>query len=307
MKIMTVRGPIAPESLGITLIHEHVIADIFRHSGNPDNILDDPDLAVEELQFFKRAGGNAIVDVTPIEVGRAPVMLREVAERTGLHIIMGTGFYVDAVYPPCVRECTTRELAEMMIKDITEGADDGGVKAGIIGEIGSGRYFMSPAEERVFRAAARAQKATGAPITTHAMWGPGLQQLEILREEGVDPQRVIIGHVDGLWHRNIEVDLDYQMAIADQGAYIEYDTVSWEQFCPDRRRAEMIARMIERGYLSQILISSDTCRRSHYHACEGRGYDGLLVRFVPLLREFGVSKEAIHTILVENPARVLAF
>jgi phosphotriesterase-related protein len=113
--------------------------------------------------------------------------------------------------------------------------------------------------------------------------------------------------VDSFWHHDIEVDLDYQKAIADQGAYIEYDMVGWEQLCPDSRRVEMMAKMIEHGYLSQILVSSDTCRRSHYHLCGGRGYDDLLVRFVPLLQEFGVSDAAIETILVENPARILAF
>jgi len=308
MHVMTVRGPVAPNSLGITAPHEHIIADIFRHSGNPDNILEDPDLAAEELLYFGRAGGRAIVDVTPIELGRSPAKLRQIAERTNLNVIMGTGYYVDAVYPDTVREHTSQELADAMIQEITEGVGEEKVKAGIIGEIGSGRYHMSAAEERVFRAASRAQRATDAAITTHASLGHhGLQQLEILKEEGVDPQRVIVGHVDSSWHHDIEIDLGYQMAVADQGACIEYDMVGWEQLCPDHLRAERIVKMVERGYEQQILLSSDTCRRSFYHACQGRGYDDLLIRFIPMLHERGVSEQAIHTMLVENPARMLAF
>jgi phosphotriesterase-related protein len=308
MHIVTVRGPVCPHALGITAPHEHIIADIFRHSGNPDNILEDPDLAADELLYFRRAGGRTMVDVTPIELGRSPAKLRQIAERTDLNIVMGTGYYVDAVYPEVVHQHTSKQLAEAMIREIAEGVGEDKIRAGIIGEIGSGRYHMSAAEERVFRAAGRAQRATGAAITTHASLGHhGLQQLEILKEEGVDPQRVIVGHVDSSWHHDHDIDLGYQMAVADQGACIEYDMVGWEQFCPDALRADNIAKMVERGYVQQILLSSDTCRRSFYHACQGRGYDDLLIRFIPVLRERGVSEQAIQTMLVENPARMLAF
>ena len=308
MQITTVRGRIPPEMLGITMPHEHIIADIFPHSGSTDNILDDPDMAASELSYFKEAGGGTVVDVTPVGLGRSPEALCEISARTDLHIVMGIGYYVDVVHPPYVRELTSQQLAEKMTKEITEGVGEGKVKAGVIGEVGSGRYFMSPAEERVFRAAGRAQRATGAAITTHASLGHhGLQQLEILKEEGVDPQRVIIGHVDSLWHQDMEKDLSYQMAVVDQGACVEYDLVSWEGLCPDSRRVEMIAAMIQRGYVKQILISSDTCRRSHFHVSGGRGYDHVLVRFVPLLRESGITQDEIHTIMVENPARMLAF
>ena len=193
-KIHTVLGAIEPSALGRTLMHEHVFCDIYRVTGRLNELLNDEALAVEELAALRAAGGRALVEVTTPDLGRDPLALRRVAEATELHMIMGTGWYRQPFYPPEIDALSTIELADMMIAELTDGVAGTGIRAGIIGEIGIHLDYATAQEERVLRAAARAQKATGAPITTHAsMYPVGLAQLEILKDEGVDLNRVIIG------------------------------------------------------------------------------------------------------------------
>ena len=177
---------------------------------------------------------------------------------------VGTGsrFYDESVY---LR--TTNQIADEMVRDIEVGVDGTGIRAGIIGEIGTDLYHVSPAEERVFRAAARAHKRTGLTITTHAVRSPvGLDQLDILEEEGVDPRRIVIGHCDFYPH------MDYHEAVARRGAYVEFDSIGrgfieWEI----QRRLEWIKNLIDKGYLRQILLSHDVCLKSHLRAFGGQG------------------------------------
>lgn len=194
--VHTVLGPIPPTSLGPTLMHEHVLCDFYRVTGNLDHILNDEDLAVLELTRLRDAGGAALVECTPFDLGRNALALRRIARRTGLHIIMGTGWYRQPFDPPEIDRMTVAALTERMIADL-RGAGQDAVPAGIIGEIGAHADYLTAQEERVLRVAARAQRLTGAPVTTHAsMYPVGLQQLALLREEGVDPGHVIIGHCD---------------------------------------------------------------------------------------------------------------
>ncbi len=300
MRVMTVSEPVPPEELGITLPHEHIIVDL-RHWGY-DGILDDVELAIDELRPFKDTGGGAVVDITNECMGRNVQALKRVAEETGLHIVTATGYYTEPYYPPHVYQLSTNKLAERMVKELTEGIDGTGIRAGIIGEIGTVRDFISPAGERVFRAAARAHLQTGAPISTHTHLEELIpDQLEILQDEGVDPRRVTIGHLGD--QRNI----DRLREIAATGVYLEIDHVGLEERQRDHQRAKTVARLIREGYLPQLLLSMDVCFKSRLHWYGGTGYDHLLKTFVPLLLAEGVTESAIHTMLVENPQRALAF
>jgi phosphotriesterase-related protein len=156
------------------MVHEHLQIDLWGMSGTPDYslIVDDVDLAIEELGAYAAAGGSALVDVTSIGIGRDPLALRRISEATGVHVVMGAGWYRERVYPDYIRERSADELAAMIARDVEEGVDGTGVRAGVIGEIGTERGFISPAQERVFRAAARAHHRTDAPIYTHTThWG----------------------------------------------------------------------------------------------------------------------------------------
>ncbi|MBI3977423.1 MAG: phosphotriesterase-related protein [Chloroflexi bacterium] len=303
MRVMTVLGAVDPDELGITLPHEHIILDAQRHTiFGIDAVLDDVDLAVDELRCVREAGGGTVVDVTNGTIGRNVQAQLRVARETGLHVVASTGYYIEPYYPPEVFRLSADRLADRMVDELTKGIDGTEVRAGIIGEIGTRRDFISPAEERVFRAAARAHLRTGAPITTHTYLEElALEQLDILEDEGVDPHRVIIGHLGD------RRDMPRLRSIAARGVFLEIDHVGMWFYQRDEQRARTVAQLIREGYLSQILLSQDVCFKRLLHWFGGGGYDRLLTGFLPLLMAEGVTKQEIHTMLVENPRRALAF
>ena len=301
-KIHTVLGAIEPAALGRTLMHEHIFCDMYRVTGRLNELLNDEALAAAELELLRQAGGSALVEVTTSDLGRDPAALRRVAERAGLHIIMGSGWYRQPYYPPEIDQLPTDQLADIIIAELTEGVAGSGIRAGVIGEIGVDLDYATAQEERVLRAAARAQKATGAPLTTHAsMYPVGLAQLDILRDEGVNMSRVIIGHCDTYLAQ------DYHLAILEAGAYVQFDTVGRNHMNPDSRRAEALVALLRLGWKDQLLLSSDRCFRSDLRAFGGLGYGHVFTTFFDLLRAQGVDDETLDAITIENPRRVLAW
>ncbi|MDE2857200.1 MAG: phosphotriesterase-related protein [Chloroflexota bacterium] len=302
LRVHTVLGEIEPSALGRTLMHEHIFCDLYRVTGRLNELLNDEALAVEELAALRKAGGTALVEVTTPDMGRDPEALCRIAEKTELHIIMGTGWYRQPFYPPDIDRLLTNELADRIISELTDGVSGTGIRAGVIGEIGIHLDYATAQEERVLRAAARAQKATGAPLTTHAsMYPVGLQQLEVLKDEGVDMSRVIIGHCDTY------LDQSYHLAILESGAYVQFDTVGRNHMNPDSRRASAFAELARLGWKHKLLLSSDRCHRSDLRAFGGLGYGYVFTGFFDLLRARGVDDETLDAITIENPRRVLAW
>jgi phosphotriesterase-related protein len=300
--IHTVRGLVPPSALGRVLPHEHLLCDLYRVSGQTDHLLNDEELACEELAFLTAAGGTALVETTPIDLGRNPEGLRRISESTGVHIIMGTGWYRQPFYPPEIDRWDTNRLADIMITELTQGVGDTGIRAGIIGEIGVNRDYATAAEERVHRAVARAHLRTGAPITTHASLFPvGLVQLALLREEGVNPAHVIIGHADTYLNH------EYHLAVLKAGAYLQFDTIARQHLNPDARRADALVRLLREGWGERLLLSSDRCFRSDLKACGGVGYDVVFTRFFDRLRALGVSDDELRLVTEENPRKILAW
>lgn len=306
MHVQTVTGPIAPEELGVTLMHEHTLCDLWQWGGGHgyDSIVDDEGLLAEELAIYRQAGGAALVDVTTLGAGFNPAGLRRLAEATGLHIVMGLGWYRERVYPREVLELGTNQLADLLVRQIADGVD--GVRPGIIGEIGTERFHVTPAEERVFRAAARAQRATGIAITTHTTHFGDLsrEQADILLEEGVQPERIVIGHLGE--RRDVALELE----LARRGVYVAIDHVgrgAGTGCQPEEQRARNVADLVRAGHLDRVLISMDICANSLLHWHGGHGFDYLLRRFVPLLHAAGLTEAQVRAILVDNPRRVLAF
>lgn len=301
-KVHTVLGAIDPAALGRTLMHEHIICDIYRVTGRLNELLNDEALAVDELKLLRQAGGAALVDATTPDLGRDPAALRRIAQQTGLHLIMGAGWYRQPYYPPEIDKLPTNRLADIIIAELIEGVAGTGIRAGIIGEIGIDLDYATAQEERVLRAAARAQKATGAPLTTHAsMYPVGLAQLDILQDEGVDMSRVIIGHCDTY------LDQTYHLAILEAGAYVQFDTVGRHHMNPDSRRAEALVELLRLGWAKQLLLSSDRCFRSDLCAFGGLGYGYVFSKFFDMLRAKGLDDETLDTITIENPQRALAW
>ncbi len=303
MPIMTVLGPIAANEAGFTLAHEHLLCDLWRVYPSYDGILDDEELATQELQGYLKAGGQSIVDVTSEGLGRNPDALRRIAEATGANIVMGAGWYREDVYPQHVIEKSTNELADLIVQDLTVGANGSQVRAGVIGEIGTERYFITPAQERVFRASSRAQRKTGAPIWTHTThFGElALEQIALLREEGVPADRIVISH---LGDRHSDRGL---LAIAEQGVFLGIDNIGYlgDGYPTDQVRAKNVVKLIKEGHLDRILLSGDICMKQHLTAFGGKGYCHIIKEFVPILKKEQVSDQAIHRMTVTNPARVL--
>jgi phosphotriesterase-related protein len=304
--IQTVLGSIEPEALGTTLMHEHTLCDLWEWGGrvNYTAILDDEELLADELACYRAAGGSAVVDVTPDGVGRNPAGLRHLAEATGLHVVMGCGWYRERVYPPYVDELSTNQLADRLIAELSDGVDGTGIRPGIIGELGTERFHITPAEERVFRAAARAQRATGVTITTHTThFGDlALDQVALLREEGVPPERIVVGH---LGERRDARDV---LAVAATDVFVQIDHVGRPAGAgtqPESRRARTVAEVAHAGHLAQLLISMDICATTQLHWYGGHGYDYLLRSFVPLLLEAGLTEADVRTLLVDNPRHAL--
>jgi phosphotriesterase-related protein len=281
-------------------MHEHLFIDLCRVTRDPDHWLNDYALTVNEVKHFSQAGGTTLVDVTNRDLGRNPLGLQRVATETGVNIVMGCGWYREPFYRQEIYEKRTDQVAEDMVREIEKGIDDTGVRPGIIGEIGCDRNFISPAEERSFRAAARAHKRTGLTITTHVVRCPaGLDQLDLLEEEGVDLRRVIIGHCCTY------PDPAYHEAVARRGAFVEFDTIRSSAAWDIAARVEYVMLLVKKGYLKQVLLSQDVCMKSHLHAYGGNGYDYVLKDFVPRLLRAGLSQEQIHILLAENPVVAL--
>jgi phosphotriesterase-related protein len=301
-EVITVLGTIRPEEMGLTYTHEHLFLDAMDHYGGYEFVIDDEDMIAKEMEEFISRGGKTICDVTLDEIGRNPPALARLSKRVGIHVLMGCGWYREFGYPKIVEELPSRELADVLVKEIEVGVGDTGIRAGFIGEIGTGRHFIKPAEERVFRAAALAQARTGVVITTHTTrWGTlAMEQIDMLEEYGADLRRVIIGHLGD------RVGVHNLLPIAAKGVYVEVDNIGYLDYQPEWVRADNVAALVKEGFGAQVLLSEDICMLSHLKYAGGKGYGYLLEVFVPMLRERGLTDENIHQLLVTNPANAFS-
>jgi phosphotriesterase-related protein len=304
---MTVSGPIPPERLGFTLPHEHTGIALWHIKDRWDywELTPDELLIADELRDFRRRGGATLVDLTLRGVGRDPERLRRLASSTGVHIVMGAGWYREAYFPPEARidRRSVDDLADELVREFEQGVGGTGVRPGIIGEIGTDKPWLSAQEERAHRAAARAAKRTGMAITTHSVLSPvGLSQLAIFEEEGVDPARVVIGHADSY------PNLEHWVAILERGANLELDFLGQRfdvEEAAEPRLIELLVELLERGYGDQLLLSQDVCHNRQLKVNGGFGYTYLQQHFLPRLRTAAVGEGEIARITVDNPRRIL--
>lgn len=307
--VITVTGLVPADELGFTLIHEHIFLDLRIDVWLSDRMLNNPDLAYQELIRYKDAGGVTLVDQTPgglrgnrnrILPTKHPLAIREMAERTGLNIVLGCGWYREPYYEPYLWQATTNQIADEIISDVTEGIEGTNVRAGLIGEIGTHANFISPVEERVLRAAARAQKETGVSLSTHQSEGDvALNQLSILEEERVELQRVICSHSGG------QPSHDYHTAIAERGAYVSFEGLGGRKPVDAEREMRSMLELIEAGYIDRMLLSHDVCVKPMYNCYGGEGYDFIPRTWLRMMKEHGVTDQQIDQIMVENPRRAL--
>jgi predicted metal-dependent phosphotriesterase family hydrolase len=306
--VQTVRGRVPPADIGFTLPHEHTQITLWHVEGRWDywELTRDEPVLLAELARFRQAGGSCLVDLTVPGVGRDPAWLRGLSEQSGLHIVMGAGWYRGAYYPAEARvdRRSVAELADEIVGEWADGVGDTGIRPGIIGEIGTDKPWVSALEERAHRAAARAARATGLALTTHAVMSDvGLAQLAIFEAEGADPGRVVIGHADSY------PVLEHYLEIVRRGANLEFDFLGMS-FTPKERHGEgriveLLLELLHRGHADRVLLSQDVCHNSQLKRYDGNGYVYLHETFLPRLRAAGVAEHEIALLTVENPRRIL--
>lgn len=290
--IRTIRGDIPPAELGACDAHEHLFLVTPAQAGDE---FADVDKAIEEAQTLAAAGGRALVDWTPIGLGRDLDGLRAVSDATDLHIVAATGLHRDVHYnsDDPLRAESEAGLADRFTADLE--------RCGII-KIGASYHALKPFEGMAFAAAAAAHERVGAPVCVHTEHGTmGLAIVERLRALGVPPASVVLAHVD----RN--PDAGEHSETAATGAWLQLDGPGRTKYWPDSTILELIADLAGRGHADRLLLGGDTGRRSMMRAYGGGpGLDYLFARFKPRLeRELG--RELSEKVFVANPARAFAF
>jgi phosphotriesterase-related protein len=334
-RVVTVLGPVKPGELGPVLMHEHFLCDLRslpdrgsdgpdaeitlenafeanyrpgRHRGN--HRLRDRSVAAREAGWFAEAGGGAIVEVTTGGMAPDPEGLAAIARASGVHVVMGAGFYTEPYLDAETLALSAETLADLMVAQVEEGAWGTDIRCGIIGEIGCS-WPLADFERRSLQAAARAQLRTGAAVTIHPGRDPQAPHeiLDILAEAGADLSRVVIGHMDRTYFDDGEV-----VALARRGCVVEYDFFGIEtsnywmgvaDLPTDWMRIRCIRRLFEAGLGERVVVSHDICTRSRLRSNGGHGYAHLLRNVVPLMKERGFGDDEIATLLVETPRRLL--
>jgi phosphotriesterase-related protein len=347
-EVITVTGPIAPEDLGVTSMHEHALADGTSYAWpdasdefgidqlgairrqvetNRANLLvDDPDLVADELAEFREAGGAAIVDMSNPGLRVDASALPSISERSGVKIVTGTGMYIDRSRPEWFRDASIDQLADWMVSEVEEGIDGTGVHAGQIGEIGIEK--LDEGDRKLLRAAVRAAERTGVSISIHPGFEDGCDGraiANVMEDEGVRPERVVIGHGDAFLVESKTATLvddpsswglrlDYHRELLSRGYNLSIDCFGhdWRREDEDwtietdwQRLAGLIA-LIREGHAGQLVIGCDIFIRSLHRRGGGFGYRYLLDWVLPQLRAHGVDDETIDKLTVANPARILS-
>jgi 5-phospho-D-xylono-1,4-lactonase len=313
--VRTVLGDLDPAELGVTYCHEHLfidsplIADRFPHI----HLHSVPD-AVTEVAACSQIGVGTMVDAMPCAAGRNASALADISRITGVNVIAATGLHTSRYYDPTgwTHKESTEVMAELFRADVEEGIDRydysgpivrrtshraGIIKAGTLGDRPDAR------ERKVFEAVAETHRLTGAPIITHCEGGGGApDQIDVFRELGVPPARVLLSHTDK------RPDPGYHRELLASGVNLEYDQALRQAPEEERGTGWLLAQMLEDGYEAQLMLGTDGARRSLWRSLGGSpGLSWLYTGFVESLERWGVDEAARRRVFVDNPARFLSF
>tara|TARA_B100000029_G_scaffold222535_1_gene220326 strand:- start:1440 stop:2585 length:1146 start_codon:yes stop_codon:yes gene_type:complete len=342
-KVRTVLGPVPASELGVTLMHEHAPAidwaELYEIPPAPIEPVKKQmlDFTIKLLDRFHQTlgtgqGPGAIVECTPIRVGRYPRLLVELAKKTPIHVIACTGFWCEAMAPqhPWAlalgrRRNGVKKIAELYIREITRGMEnphgDWGdeftnIPVGIIKCATS--TYLRPSEKRCHIAASIASRETGCPITTHTTDGGGLEEAQLFLKHGVDPAKVIIGHQGNLDDRTESEAHEYHRRLVGMGIGVQFDRVGHAKDYDNDKIARQVKALVDSGHVKQIYFSHDNGPyfNNDYTGAKGTGrewkitesdYTVVTTGLVAEMKKLGITDKQIHTMLVDNPQRVLAF
>lgn len=313
--IMTVSGPITSAELGFCHSHEHLfIADGPSARIHPALRIDSYAATLAELVHYQRTGGRSIVDAQPLGCGRMAEALCGVARESGVQIIAATGFHKLVFYPEdhWIHSLDEVKLAQLYQSEFESGMYSDGdtalpgkrsaAKPGII-KTASDTAGITKPYRKLFEAAAMTAKATGAPILSHTEMGKAaLQQIRFFQDYGLAADALIICHVD-----RVLDDLDYPLAVAETGVYLELDTIGRFKYHSDAAEVALILKMVERGHEDRILLGLDVTRERLKSYGGAIGLDYIRTTFIPLLQKAGLTDEVIAKFMIHNPARALRY
>lgn len=325
--IRTLRGDIEPGELGFTYSHEHIVCRpaFWDEREENDLLLDDKEKSQLDVADFKRHGGKSIVDATAVDYGRDVQAVKEISEDLDVHIVGTAGFNKSFLWDAKIKEDlkpiignyetytdwihakSISELTDFVIREVEEGLEGTPYKAGQV-KFGTGYNRITPLEEKTLRAVARAHHETKAPLHSHTEAGTmGLEQIELLKSEGVDLSYMSFGHMD----RN--PDPYYHEKIASTGAFLCFDGISKIKYAPESTRINCILELVKKGYEDQILVSGDTARKTYFkHYDYGLGLEYIIAKWVPRLvddanRQGFDGQKLVRKFFIENPARCFTF
>jgi phosphotriesterase-related protein len=305
--VQTALGPIATAELGPTLMHEHIVTrspgvqENWPHLWDREAIVA---LAERKMADLHARGIRTIVDLTTVDLGRDIDLIAAVARRSRVQVIVATGvWWMPQRY---FSAHGVDDVAALFIRDITDGIGTSGIKAAII-KCATDTAGVTPVIENILRASARAQKATGVPISTHT-WAAGRVgevQQAIFAQEGVDLRRVIIGHSGD------SDDLGYLRGLMERGSTIGMDRFGLDHFLPTEKRVEVLARLCAEGYAGRMVLSHDANCWSDMLTEEAKRrtrprwhYNHISDDILPALRKAGVKDDQIEQMLVGNPRAI---
>lgn len=333
--INTVLGEKNKNDLGICSSHEHIFIDMKMCVDEPkeknqlfykkfdatlrgevcldpyavwDNaLIDDFDISLDEIKKFHSYGGNTIVDCTLDEIGRDAEKLKKISSLSNVNIVMGCGHYYKKAHYQYVKDATIESLALEMINDVEKGVKNTGIKAGVIGEIGTSANMFED-EIKVLHAAGIAGEKTKKAIHIHTdlYTENGDEIIRILTSHGVKPEKICIDHVD------VKIRPDYIKRLLDKGVYVEFDNFGKEffvtkdrRFAYDLERIKTLKELIDLGYQDKIMVCNDVCLKSMLSYYGGNGYYHILKTVKAMAQEYGIDEKIYNKILSDNVANFL--
>lgn len=328
-QVITANGMVDSNDLGKTLIHEHIIMGYPGWDFDADYVFDKEAIIEKIVQAIEKAkahGVKTIVDAFPYDPKRFPEINQIVQQKTGVNIICSTGCHSYAggvghywantlatMYDP---DMMRDRLAHSMIRDIEEGIDGTGIRAGII-KVATDAHpdmKMTAYEQLTFSAAGKAQKATGVPVITHTSGATlAVEQAETLIRYGANPEKVAIGHMCDT------TDVDYLESVLATGVYVNFDRFGISFTCPEGEEGKMktLVALVKKGYGKRIMISHDFCivelgvGVQSAKFLEGRDMDswrldGIFDRQIPEMMKMGLTEAEVEDLLINNPRRFFA-
>lgn len=297
--INTVNGQITKEQLGTTYIHEHLYVvpnDLPKYY---DYTLDDIDKSIYETISFQNAGGDSLVDLTPINYGRSPLLLKKIADATGVNVLFVTGFHKEEFQPKWLESMNSSQIYDFLANEISNGVTSQHLKPGAM-KLGTSLGQITMTEKKVIEVETEIQKDLRIPIVTHCDQGTmGLEQLEILQKNGADLSHVCLSHVD------LQQDIAYLKEIFKRGACISFDHIGRSLVDNDQKNVEIITQLVIDGYVDQICLAGDMGRKKYFAAYNGQ--PGLKYILTGLKKELlkNISLQDFNKMVQDNPQRIL--